>query len=87
MENAGKTPLLASALDPRHKHLRFLDENMREAVRKKVFEQYRSISLDVSVTNAAATATSDEDDEAIPTRWKWLSQFFGDDYRESSRDE
>uniref|UniRef100_A0A673HB45 BED-type domain-containing protein n=1 Tax=Sinocyclocheilus rhinocerous TaxID=307959 RepID=A0A673HB45_9TELE len=67
LENAGKTPLLASALDPRHKHLRFLDENMREAVRKNFLNNIR--------------------DEAMPICQKRLRQFFGDDYRESSRDE
>ncbi|XP_026104434.1 zinc finger BED domain-containing protein 4-like [Carassius auratus] len=77
LENAGKTPLLTSALDPRHKHLRFLDENMREEVRKKLLEHYQSIILDASGTDAAAV-TNDEED-GMPTRRKRLSQ--------SSRDE
>lgn len=55
LENAEKTPLLSSALDSRHKHIRFLGKNIREAVRNKLFEQYQSISLDV---RGAATIES-----------------------------
>ncbi|CAM4480393.1 unnamed protein product [Leuciscus chuanchicus] len=94
LQNAGKTPLLASALDPRHKHLRFLDENMREAVREKLFEQYQSISFDVrgagaAVAAAAACVPASDGDESVPvpSHRRRLSLFFGEDYRESSRDE
>lgn len=89
LQNAGKTPLLASALDPRHKHLRFLDENMRETVREKLFEQYQSIPFDVSGAGAAvaAAAANDGEDEPVPSHRRRLSLFFGEDYRESSRDE
>ncbi|GAA6082517.1 zinc finger BED domain-containing protein 4-like [Tachysurus ichikawai] len=55
---------------------------MREEVRKNLFEHYQSIFLDASGADAAA-ATNNEEDAAMPV----LSQFFGDDYRESSRDE
>ncbi|XDV26736.1 hypothetical protein PO909_030371 [Leuciscus waleckii] len=84
LQNAGKTPLLASALDPRHKHLRFLDENMREAVREKLFEQYQSISFDV---RACVPASDGDESVPVPSHRRRLSLFFGEDYRESSRDE
>ncbi|XP_055035972.2 E3 SUMO-protein ligase ZBED1-like [Misgurnus anguillicaudatus] len=88
LQNAGKTPLLASALDPRHKHLRFLDENMRVSVREKLFEQYQSISSDVmGAGGAVAAAAADEEDEPVPSHRRRLSLFFGEDYSESSRDE
>lgn len=58
---------------------------MREAVKEKLFEQFRSISVDMSGAVAAA-ATIDGEDKAVPTHWRRLNQFFGDDYRKSSRD-
>lgn len=60
---------------------------MRDAVREKLFEQFQSISLDMSGADAAAAATANAgEDEPVPTHRRRLSQFFGDDYRESSRD-
>ena len=76
---AGKVALLASALDPRHKSLRFLDAaTTREAVRN-------NLVLKLAEANDGGEAESEEDVPPCPVKKKkddGLSSFFGEDYAE-----
>ncbi|XP_074549985.1 E3 SUMO-protein ligase ZBED1-like [Halichoeres trimaculatus] len=78
LERAGCVALLASALDPRHKHLSFLSVEMQQAVREKLADQYHILQLPAHVQEedeeASASADKDcdgpeEEDNTASTSW------------------
>ena len=95
-EKAGRAALLASALDPRHKHLRFLSLAVQVAVREQLAVEHNRLPLPVHDDDEDGehdhnAARDDEEDSgsgmaldpgpAQPKRKNTtLSAFFGEDY-------
>lgn len=78
LQRAGCVSLLASALDPRHKHSSFVPMEMRQAVREKLADQYHSLQLPAHVQEEDEEATAsadkdcdgpDEEDNTASTSW------------------
>ena len=55
---AGSVPLLASALDPRHKHLGFLSPEMARAVKDKLRAEYQRLPAPGDNEDGAVASTS-----------------------------
>ena len=82
-EKAGRAALLASALDPRHKHLRFLPLDVQVAVREQVAMQYNGLPEPVHREEDDVQASDDEPQPGPvqPKKKKTtLTAFFGEDY-------
>lgn len=93
-EMAGKVALLASALDPRHKSLSFLDFDVKEAVRHNLAAKFHSLPETNEYHQDGAERDSDgpAEDSVLQVKRKkkdvGLKSFFGEDYGESTtRDE
>ncbi|KAK0134198.1 Zinc finger BED domain-containing protein 1 [Merluccius polli] len=86
-ERAGRAALLASALDPRHKHLRFLPLDVQAAVKQQLVIHYDGLAATVHVgeDGGACEEASGMSLEPGPSRKRkktTLSAFFGEDYAE-----
>ncbi|KAJ8375608.1 hypothetical protein SKAU_G00061880 [Synaphobranchus kaupii] len=92
-EMAGKVAQLASALDPRHKSLSFLDFDVREAVRHNLAAKFHSLpetNEDQDGAETDSTGPSEDSVQQVKRKKKdvGLNSFFGEDYGESTtRDE
>uniref|UniRef100_A0A671L3S2 BED-type domain-containing protein n=1 Tax=Sinocyclocheilus anshuiensis TaxID=1608454 RepID=A0A671L3S2_9TELE len=83
-EKAGSAAQLASALDPRHKHLSFLQVDMQQAVRDKIASLYQSLPSN----DDENSGTVNEDGTSTPKQKKiCLRAFFGYDYGESMNED
>lgn len=70
-ERAGRLALLATAVDPRHKHLSFLDPVVKQSVKEKLREKFHALA-DHSDEGSGSETTPE--DEPAPTRKKMMTE-------------
>lgn len=79
-DRAGRLALIATALDPRHKHLSFLNPVVRESVKENLADHFRALA-DHRDEGAESEANTDD----APPRKRVMAEaamatLFGDDY-------